>query len=527
MGIGHRGSASLRRHLAVPLAALAFAVGCTGDAPRPAAAAPAAADASGLISEQVFSVGYGRIAEAYLQPVDLRQLGTDGLKALATIDSSISVGRDKDSVRLYVSGTPAFEAPAPKPADSAAWATLTVRAVERARLHSAALRAAPAERIYQAVFDAVVGGLDGFSRYTGAQRATGERAQREGYGGVGLALTPAGGRLLVSESHGPAERAGIRPGDVLLAVDGAAAGADEPAVAERLRGPSGTLVLLTVGRDGQSPRRLPVRRERVIPNTVATTLTAHTAVIKVERFNAGTVANLREAVLNARAALGPAAHGVVLDLRGNPGGLLDQAVAVADLFIRRGRIITTEGRHPDSRQRFEAAPDDVADGLPLVVLVDARTASSAEVVAAALQDSGRAVVVGSASYGKGSVQTVTRLPNDGELFLTWSRIYTPAGYSLHRQGVQPMVCTSVDGRAADSLVDELRGGGARPHAVQLAGWRAQASNDETALTRLREACPWKEHGAELDIEVAKRLLAEPQLYQRAVALATSSAVAER
>lgn len=521
MGIGHCG-ASLQRHLAAPLAALAFVVGCTGDPPQ-----LAAADGS-MLSEQVFSVGYGRIAEAYLQPVDMRQLGTDGLKALSGIDPTITVTRDKDTVRLYVSGTSAFEATAPKATDAQGWAGFTVRAVERARQHSAALRATSAERVYQTVFDAIVVDLDGFSRYTGAQRATAERAQREGYGGIGVTFADsADGRMVISEAHGPAERAGVRPGDVLLAVDGAPAGTDQNAAQERLRGPAGTLVLVSVGRDGQNPRRLPIRRERVIPNTVATTVTAHTAVIKVERFNAGTVANLREAVLSARAALGSAGHGIVLDLRGNPGGLLDQAVAVADLFIRRGRIITTEGRHPDSRQRFEAAPDDVAEGLPLVVLVDSRTASSAEVVAAALQDSGRAVIVGSGSYGKGSVQTVTRLPNDGELFLTWSRIYTPTGYSLHRQGVQPMVCTSVEGRAADALVGELRDGGARPHAVQLAGWRAQASHDETALTRLREACPWKEHGAELDLDVARRLLAEPQLYQRAVALATSSAVAER
>ncbi|WP_448187285.1 S41 family peptidase [Azospirillum sp. sgz301742] len=507
--------------MSAPLAALAFVVGCTGDPPK-----LAAADGS-TVSEQVFSVGYGRIADAYLQAVDMRRLGTDGLKALSTIDPAIAVTRDTDTVRVYVSGKPVFEAAAPKATDATGWAAFTTRAVERTRQSSATLRATSAEAIYQAIFDGVVADLDGYSRYTSARRATAERAQREGYGSVGLGLTETGGRLLVSEAHGPAGRAGVRPGDVLLAVDGDPVTADETAAHERLRGPTGTLVLVTVGRDGQSPRRLPIRRERVIPNTVTTTISAHTAVIKVERFNAGTVANLREAVLSARATLGGNAKGFVLDLRGNPGGLLDQAVAVADLFIRRGRIISTEGRHPDSRQRFEAAPDDIADSLPLVVLVDSRTASSAEVVAAALQDSGRAVIVGSGSYGKGSVQTVTRLPNDGELFLTWSRIYTPAGYSLHRQGVQPMVCTSVEGRAADALVAELRDGAARPHAVQLAGLRAQASHDEAALTRLREACPWKEHGAELDLDVAKRLLGEPQLYQRAVALATSSAVAER
>jgi len=522
MGIGLR-TASLKRRIGAPLAVLAIVLGCTADPPNLAAAD------SVHLSEQVFSVGYGRITEAYLNPVDLRQLGMEGLKGLTAVDPAVSVVRDKDTVRVYVSGKVALETAAPRSNDSAGWAALTVRAVERARQQSTTLRTTPAERIYQAVFDAVVAGLDGHSRYSGAQRAVGERAQREGYGGVGVTVASEAGRLVVGEvqRHSPAERAGVRRGDVLLAIDGEPALDDEAAVRDRLRGPTGTTVLVTLSRNGQTPLRLPIRRERVIPNTVATTLTAHTALIKVERFNAGTVANLREAVQSARAALGTDAHGIVLDLRGNPGGLLDQAVAVADLFIRRGRIISTEGRHPDSRQRFEAGPDDVADGLPMVVLVDSRTASSAEVVAAALQDSGRAIVVGSGSYGKGSVQTVTRLPNEGELFLTWSRIYTPAGYTLHRQGVQPMVCTSVPDDSADSLIQALRDGQALPDAVQLAGWRAHASHDETALTRLREVCPWKEHGADLDVDVAKRLLAEPQLYQRAIVLATSSAVAER
>ena len=272
---------------------------------------------------------------------------------------------------------------------------------------------------------------------------------------------------------------------------------------------------------------MPVRRERVIPNTVAMSIADDVGILKVDRFNAATATNLREAVQAVRRSVGRGLRGYVLDLRGNPGGLLDQAVAVADLFIARGKIITTEGRHPDSRQRFEASPDDIADGLPLVVLVDGRSASSAEVVAAALQDSGRAVVVGASSYGKGSVQTVTRLPNDGELFLTWSRIYTPAGYTLHRQGVQPTLCTSRPGQEDPAaLLTDLRDGRVRP-AAQFAGWRARAADDEEALNQLREACPWKEHEPELDLKVALRLLAEPALYQRASSLASTSTVAER
>ncbi len=524
MGNRNRGFSPHRR-LVAPLAAVMLILGHQGEPPRSAAAVDPT-----VISEQIFTAGFGKIAEVYLQTVDFGRLGLDGLKGLSTIDPSTRAERVGNTVRLYVSGGQVGEYSAPSASDASSWASLTTRMVERARLYSPTLHQATPERIYQAVFDAVTADLDGYSRYTGTQRATNERAQREGYGGIGLSLDTSSGRPQIRDvlTRGPAGRAGLRDGDQLLAIDGdLTARMTDAEMRDRLRGPTGTLVLVTVARDNGPPRRVPIRRERVVPNTVSVTVADQVGVLKVDRFNASTATNLREAVLSTRQSVGKGLRGYVLDLRGNPGGLLDQAVAVADLFMPRGKIISTEGRHPDSRQRFEAAPDDIADGLPVVVLVDGRSASSAEVVAAALQDSGRAVVVGASSYGKGSVQTVTRLPNDGELFLTWSRIYTPAGYTLHRQGVQPTVCTSRTGQDdPGALLTDLRDGRARPMS-QFAGWRAKAADDEEALNRLREACPWKEHEPELDLKVALRLLSEPALYQRAVALASTNTVAER
>ncbi len=524
-------SQRLRRscRFAAPAAAAFLALNVHDNPVRAVSAADPAA-----VSEQVFTVGFGKIAEVYLQPVSFDTLGLDGLKGLTAIDPAIKVERANSTVRLSVSGGLAAEYGAAGATDSAGWATLVTRVIDRARLYSPTLAQATPERIYQVVFDGITGDLDGYSRYTGVQRATSERAQREGYGGIGVSLETANGRVTVRDvlPRSPADRAGIRDGDQMLAIDGdLTARLNEADMRDRLRGPTGTLVTVTLARDGGAPRRLPIRRERVVPGTVTASVVDQVGVVKLERFNATTAANLRDAVANLRqqgssASAGRPLRGLVLDLRGNPGGLLDQAVSVADLFIRRGRIISTEGRHPDSRQRFDAAPDDIADGLPMVVLVDGRSASSAEVVAAALQDSGRAVVVGASSYGKGSVQTVTRLPNDGELFLTWSRIYTPAGYTLHRQGVQPTVCTSRAGQDDPAaLLTDLRDGRIRPS--QIAAWRTKAADDEQALTQLRESCPWKEHEPALDLKVAMRLLAEPALYQRAAAFAVVNTVAER
>jgi carboxyl-terminal processing protease len=522
MDILLRGS-SPHRHRIRPLATLLILAGCAFGSAR-----LAAADAFTL-NEQVFSVGYARIADVYLRPVDIGQLALDGLRNLSGIDPAIKIEREERFLRVSVDGTVTAELSTPGPNDASAWAAVTARAVDRARRASPGLREASPERIYQAVFDGVTADLDTFSRYASAQRANNERGQRDGYGGVGVTLDRHDDGYAVRDvtPRGPADRAGVRSGDLLVAVEGeTAVSLDETALRERLRGPMGSAVTLLVTRgDNAEARKIWLRRERVIPNTVSFTLADHIGIVRLERFNASTAANLREALAAARRQLGHDATGFVLDLRGNPGGLLDQAVAVADLFISRGRIITTEGRHPDSRQRFEAAGDDVTDGLPLVVLVDGRSASSAEVVAAALQDSGRAVVVGATSYGKGSVQTVTRLPNDGELFLTWSRIFAPSGYTLHRQGVFPTVCTSGDAGDAAAVLDSLRQG-RRPSAEQISRWRAAAPDDPAALAHLRDACSWREHDTALDIKVAKALLADQALYRQAL-FVISTSVAER
>src|SRR6185295_6985530 len=133
--------------------------------------------------------------------------------------------------------------------------------------------------------------------------------------------------------------------------------------------------------------------------------------------------------------------GYILDLRNNPGGLLDQAISTSDLFLDSGRIVSTHGRHPDSHKFYEATGNDITDAKPIVALIDGNTASAAEIVAAALQDHGRAVVVGSNSYGKGTVQTVLNMPNTDELIITWARYHAPSGYTLHHLGVLPSVCT--------------------------------------------------------------------------------------
>ncbi|MBI1206228.1 MAG: PDZ domain-containing protein [Azospirillum sp.] len=510
----------LRGILTASVVGVLMVCGCAGDPVTQAAAPPLP------IGEEVLAVAFNRISEIYLDAVDLGRLTVDGLAGLKIIEPKLSAERNGRAVRVQIGSRVAAELLAPEPGDASAWASLTARAIDRSRMFSAALRDASANQIHQAVLDAMIGDLDAYSRYAGPQRAGTERAQREGYGGIGISVEPEGVRYVVREvlAHSPAARSGLAVGDLVQAIDG------EPVsslsirdVRDRLRGPVGSVVMVTLGNDALSGRRVTIRRERVIPNTVTVAIEKGVAVFKIDRFNAATTGNLKEAVIAAQAELGAGALGYVLDLRGNPGGLLDQAVSVADMFVRRGRLISTAGRHPDSWQRFDATGDDILDGQPMVVLVDGRSASASEVVAAALQDSGRAVVVGASSFGKGSVQTVTRLPNDGELFLTWARIYAPSGYTLHRQGVQPTICTSnAEGSPAQAL-EPLRHGRINLPDT-LAAWRAAAPDDEAALAHLREACPWKAHEPALDLQVAEKLLADRPLFMSALAM---TVVAER
>jgi carboxyl-terminal processing protease len=210
-------------------------------------------------------------------------------------------------------------------------------------------------------------------------------------------------------------------------------------------------------------------------------------------------------------------RGLILDLRDNRGGLLDQGIAVADMFLSRGRIMTAGGRHPESQRPYDAAGDDQSGGLPMIVLVNKNSASSAEIVAAALQDQRRAMVVGQRSYGKGSIQNVLPLPNEGDLHITWAKFYGPEGYSLDRLGVMPSVCIKAEGPSPAKVLDDLRNGRIDP----LATIKARRAAAELSLDQQKlygETCPHltAPRDQDLELDVARILLTEPALVQRSL-----------
>lgn len=397
-------------------------------------------------ARDVLEAGYATIADRYIERVSIETVAMNGIEGLRTLDPGLTVRRQGNILILSVGGNTILRQALPRPDDAKEWADLTVRTWAAGRENTRGLAAADAEQVYEAVFDASLAALDQFSKYASAKEARANRLRRYGRGGIGVSFELQGGMARVTKVRvrGPAANAGLRAGDWVTHIDEiAVAGLSQSDVSERLGGPAGTWMTLTVRRSPtRVPRRLRVHREHIVSETVAVARGDGIIYVGVKGFNGGTAGRIWSVLHEATQGPSQRVRGVILDLRGNPGGLLHQSVKVADLFLDRGPVIATQGRHPHSIQSYEASGPDILAALPMVVLIDGGSASAAEIVAAALQDRGRALVVGTASYGKDTVQTIVALPNDGELVLTWSRLVTPSGRVLQGRGVVPTICTS-------------------------------------------------------------------------------------
>ena len=239
----------------------------------------------------------------------------------------------------------------------------------------------------------------------------------------------------------PADAAGLQAGDFITAVDGESLlGLTLREAVDLLKGPVGSEVTITIVREGvDEPFDVTIVRDTIKLTAVRTRVEGRTVVMRVSTFNEQTYPNLVDGLNKAVEELGGLDNvdGFVLDLRNNPGGLLTQAIKVSDAFLEAGEIVSTRGRNPEDGERYNATPGDLAQGKPMVVLINSGSASASEIVAGALQDHRRAIVVGTKSFGKGSVQTVMPLRNNGAMRLTTARYYTPSGRSIQALGVSP------------------------------------------------------------------------------------------
>jgi carboxyl-terminal processing protease len=299
-------------------------------------------------------------------------------------------------------------------------------------------------RLVKAAIDGMLEALDPHSRYLDAKSFQDMQVQTRGeVGGVGIEVTMEDGILKVVTpiDDTPAAKAGIRGGDIITHVD------DEPMqgltlnqAVGKTRGPVNTKVRLRITRKGNDqPLDIVIVRDNIRVRSVRSRIDGDVGIVRITQFNEQTSEGLKKAVADISAQVpGDKLRGYVIDLRNNPGGLLDQAISVSDAFLERGEIVSTRGRDPNGTQRFNARPGDLTKGKPVIVLINGGSAAGSEIVAGALQDHGRAAVVGTRSFGQGSVQSIIPLgSNNGALRLTTSRYFTPAGRSIQAKGITP------------------------------------------------------------------------------------------
>ena len=310
------------------------------------------------------------------------------------------------------------------------------------------------EELIEAAIRGMLSSLDPHSSYLNPESFGEMQVQTRGeFGGLGIEVTMEDGlvRVVSPIDDTPAFRAGIEAGDLITQLDG------EPVMGltlgdavERMRGPVNTDIVLTVLREGEAePLEITITRDIIVIQSVRSRIEDQVGYIRITSFNEQSEEGVIDALEEIEAELGDDLQGIVLDLRNNPGGLLDQAIAVSDVFLDQGEIVSTRGRRPDSTQRFNARAGDLADGLPVVVLINGGSASASEIVAGALQDHRRAVIMGTDSFGKGSVQTIVPLPGHGAMRLTTARYYTPSGISIQAKGIVP------DIYVATAIIDPL------------------------------------------------------------------------
>ncbi len=298
------------------------------------------------------------------------------------------------------------------------------------------------EKLIEAAINGMLSSLDPHSSYMNPKNFQDMQVQTKGeFGGLGIEVTMENGLVKVVSpiDDTPAYRAGLQPGDLISHLDGEAIlGLTLAEAVEKMRGKPDSDIVLTIRRGEEAPFDVTLTRSIIKIQSVRSRLEGDIAYVRITSFSQQTDVGLRRALKNLESeAPGGKLKGLVLDLRNNPGGLLDQAIAVSDDFLDQGEIVSTRGREKEDAQRFNASPGDISNGLPIVVLINGGSASASEIVAGALKDHRRALLMGTRSFGKGSVQTIQPIPGYGAIRLTTARYYTPSGVSIQAKGITP------------------------------------------------------------------------------------------
>jgi len=469
-------------------------------------------------ASSLFSDVFAHLTDTYIEKVNLQRMSVAGLNGLTEIDPAIKATALEGGGLSISTGSAEIALRPPLDRDAAGWGDLLAQGLTKARLHSASLANTESDVLFTAIMDGVTETLDGYSRYEPPKRAVESRARRTGYAGIGVTIRNEEAKTIIQDvfPNAPAANAGLLKDDAITHLEGVPlASIPREDRAERLRGPVGTIVKLGISRKGTAAFSVQIRRAEVIPATVYFETDKGLPRFRITGFNRTTADDLAEAIAKAEKRPG-GLPGIVLDLRSNPGGYLIQAVEIADLFLNQGVVVSTHGRHPSSSTSYDARGGRLAEGKPMVLLLNGRSASASELLAAALIDAGRAAAVGTVTYGKGSIQNLENLVNGGELIVTWSRMHAPSGYLLDGLGVRPTICTA--NAAANAEPESVLQKAAQPGIA--ADWRAYTAPDKTMAESLRVSCPKSDESPDIDIQVARTLIYDRRAYQTALSPAS-------
>jgi carboxyl-terminal processing protease len=337
------------------------------------------------------------------------------------------------------------------------------------------------EQLIENAINGMLAALDPHSSYLNAKNFEEMQVQTRGeFGGLGIEVTMENGLVKVVSpiDDTPAFRAGIQPGDYIVELDGQSVmGLSLSEAVEKMRGPVDSDIKLMIQRGDTEPFEVTLTRAVIKIQSVRSRLEGdNIAYLRVTSFSEQTDTGLEAQFKRLKEQAKGKLTGIVLDLRNNPGGLLDQAVAISDAFLDKGEIVSTRGRHPDDAQRYNARAGDIAEGLPMVVLINGGSASASEIVAGALQDHHRAIVLGTKSFGKGSVQTIIPVPGHGAIRLTTARYFTPSGRSIQALGIEPDIVAQ---QAKVEIIEPQR----RTSEADLRGALANPDEEEESPTQ--------------------------------------------
>ncbi len=469
------------------------------------------------LAARVFAAALAFAAPRTLDPATAQQLSLWGLHGITALDPALNADLHGQHLQLSADTRVLFDRLAPGPEDAANWGSAAADLEAVAYAQSAALRAAGTQGLIQGFFDEMFNHLDPYSRYEPPEPAEAERTKLSVDAGAGLGIVVRDHAVVVGDlvPDGPGQQAGVRVGDRIMAINGRrVTGRGLDHARQRLTGPEGTEVSLRLrGLDGLV-RNVTLALADIPPETVFSERDGTLLVIRITSFTSNTAERLSEAI-EAGLAASPPPSAIVVDLRGNRGGLLRQAVTSVALLADHGIIASTAGRAPEATHDWRIDGGDLTHGLPVVVLVDGRSASAAEIMAAALADLGRGVVVGSATLGKGLVQTLTRLPDGGELYVTWSRVLAPRGWPIQSLGVIPQVCTSGGALPATKAMHDLLDSKQDMQGALTASRAARAPLPVARALDIRSACPAAE-GADFDLQAAHFLADHAVAYRTAL-----------